>query len=149
MGCIKPHTSKQPETVMERRATRASAAEEVCLMTCELEMIHTVDELEAEFYSDDQVNALWAEKLALHQSLIIRGWVWEMPAGYHAFARGYIECGILEDDDYEENTMKPKIKIVTSYGLVTAIISEGSAIDVEIVEEDTGREMFFTSPNYS
>ena len=114
-------------------------------MTCELEMIHTVDELEAEFYSDDQVKALWAEKLALHQSLIIRGWVWEMPAGYHAFARGYIECGILEDGDYEENTMKPKIKIVTSYGLVTKIISEGSAMDVEIVEEDTGKEMYFTS----
>ena len=114
-------------------------------MTCELEMIHTVDELEAEFYSDDQVKALCAEKLALHQSLIIRGWVWKMPAKYHAFARGYIECGILEGGDYEENTMKPKIKIVTSYGLVTKIISEGSAIDVEIVEEDTGKEMLFTS----
>jgi hypothetical protein len=41
--------------------------------------------------------------------------------------------------------MKPKIKIVTNYGLVTAITSEGSAIDVEIVEEDTGKEMLFTS----
>ena len=41
--------------------------------------------------------------------------------------------------------MKPKIKIVTSYGLVTAIISEGSAIDVEIFEEDSGKEMYFTS----
>ena len=114
-------------------------------MTCELEMIHSVDELEAEFYSDDQVKALCAQKLVLHQSLIIRGWVWKMPAEYQAFARGYIECGILEDGDYEENTMKPKIKIVTSYGLVTKIISEGSAIDVEIVEEDTGMEMYFTS----
>ena len=62
---------------MERRATRSSVAEEVYLMTCELEMIHSVDKLEAEFYSDDQVKALCAEKLALHQSLIIRGWVWE------------------------------------------------------------------------
>ena len=41
--------------------------------------------------------------------------------------------------------MKPKIKIVTSYGLVTKIISEGSAIDVEIVEEDTDKEILFTS----
>jgi hypothetical protein len=41
--------------------------------------------------------------------------------------------------------MKPKIKIVTNYGLVTAITSEGSAINVEIVEEDTGKEMLFTS----
>ena len=112
-------------------------------MTCELEMIHSVDE--AEVYTEDQIDDFFAEQLALHQSLIIRGWVWKMPAEYHAFARGYIECGILEDGDYEENTMKPKIKIVTSYGLVTAIISEGSAIDVEIVEEDTGKEMLFTS----
>ena len=111
-------------------------------MTCELEMIHSVDE--AEVYTEDQIDDFFAEQLALHQSLIIRGWVWKMPAEYHAFARGYIECGILEDGDYEENTMKPKIKIVTSYGLVTAIISEGSAIDVEIIEEDTGKEMLFT-----
>ena len=68
-----------------------------------------------------------------------------MSAEYQNFARGYIECGFLEDGDYEENTMKPKIKIVTNYGLVTAITSEGSAIDVEIVEEDTGKEMLFTS----
>ena len=112
-------------------------------MTCELEMIHSVDE--AEVHTEDQIDDFFAEQLALHQSLIIRGWVWQMPAEYQAFARGYIECGILEDGDYEENTMKPKIKIVTNYGLVTAITSEGSAIDVEIVEEDTGKEMLFTS----
>ena len=112
-------------------------------MTCELEMIHSVDE--AEIYTMDQAEVICAQKLVLHQSLIIRGWVWKMPAEYQAFARGYIECGILEDGDYEENTMKPKIKIVTSYGLVTKIISEGSAIDVEIVEEDTGKEIYFTS----
>ena len=112
-------------------------------MTCELEMIHSWDE--AEIYTEDQIDAYSAEKLALHQSLIIRGWVWKMSAEYQSFARGYIECGILDDGDYEENTMKPKIKIVTSYGLVTAIISEGSAIDVEIVEEDSGKEMYFTS----
>ena len=41
--------------------------------------------------------------------------------------------------------MNRRRKIVTSYGLVTKIISEGSAIDVEIVEEDTGKEMYFTS----
>ena len=114
-------------------------------MTCELEMIHSVDELEAEFYSDDQIKALCAQKLVLHQSLIIRGWVWNMSAEYQSFARGYIDCGILEDGDYEENTMKPKIKIVTNYGLVTAVTSEGSPIDVEIVQEDTGKEMYFTS----
>ena len=112
-------------------------------MTCELEMIHTVDE--AEVYTKEQIDAFFAEQLALHQSLIIRGWVWKMSAEYQNFARGYIECGILEDGDYEENTMKPKIKIVTNYGLVTAITSEGSAIDVEIAEEDTGKEMLFTS----
>jgi len=112
-------------------------------VTCELEMIHTVDE--AEVYTKEQIDAFFAEQLALHQSLIIRGWVWKMSAEYQNFARGYIECGILEDGDYEENTMKPKIKIVTNYGLVTAITSEGSAIDVEIAEEDTGKEMLFTS----
>ena len=112
-------------------------------MTCELEMIHSADE--AEVHTEDQIDDFFAEQLALHQSLIIRGWVWKMAAGYQNFARGYIECGILEDGDYEENTMKPKIKIVTSYGLVTKITSEGSAIDVEIVEEDTGKEMLFTS----
>lgn len=106
-------------------------------------MIHTVDE--AEVYTKEQIDAFFAEQLALHQSLIIRGWVWKMSAEYQNFARGYIECGILEDGDYEENTMKPKIKIVTNYGLVTAITSEGSAIDVEIAEEDTGKEMLFTS----
>ena len=112
-------------------------------MTCELEMIHSVDE--AEVHTMDQVEVICAQKLVLHQSLIIRGWVWKMSAEYQNFARGYIKCGILEDGDYEENTMKPKIKLVTNYGLVTAITSEGSAIDVEIVEEDTGKEMLFTS----
>ena len=112
-------------------------------MTCELAMIHSVGE--AEVYTEDQIDDFFAEQLALHQSLIIRGWVWKMSAEYQNFARGYIECGILEGGDYEENTMKPRIKIVTSYGLVTKIISEGSAIDVEIVEEDTGKEMYFTS----
>ena len=112
-------------------------------MTCELEMIHSVDE--AEVYTEDQIDDFFAEQLALHHSLIIRGWVWKMSAEYQNFARGYIECGILEDGDYEENTMKPKIKIVTNYGLVTAITSEGSAIDVEIVEEASGKDLLFTS----
>jgi hypothetical protein len=106
-------------------------------------MIHTVNE--AEVYTEDQIDAFVAEQLALHQSLIIRGWVSKMSAKYQNFTRGYIECGILEGGDYEENNMKPKIKIVASYGLVTKITSEGSAIDVEIVDEDTGKEMLFTS----
>ena len=41
-------------------------------MTCELEMIHSVDE--AEVYTEDQIDDFFAEQLALHQSLIIRGW---------------------------------------------------------------------------
>ena len=82
---------------MERRATGASAAEEVCLMTCELAMIHSVGE--AEVYTEDQIDDFFAEQLALHQSLIIRGWVWKMSAEYQNFARGYIKCGILEDGD--------------------------------------------------
>ena len=135
MGCIKPHTSKQPETVLERRATRASAAEEVCLMTCELEMIHQMDHRPVDI----------PEQFYLYQNLLRRGWLWKMPAKYQAPARILMECDGVLDSDFKENGMKPKVRIVMNYGLVTQITSEGSKIAVEIIGEDTGLEEHFTS----
>ena len=41
--------------------------------------------------------------------------------------------------------MKPKIQIKTCYGFVTIIRSEGEAIEVEVIEEDTGKEVLYTS----
>ena len=41
--------------------------------------------------------------------------------------------------------MKPRIQITTCHGFVTKVKSEGTEIEVEFVEEDTGKEVLYTS----
>ena len=56
-----------------------------------------------------------------------------------------MQCVEVQDGDLKENGMKPKVRIVMNYGLVTKITSEGSEIAVEIIGEDTGLEEHFMS----
>ena len=53
----------------------------------------------------------------------------------------------MQDGDHKENGVKPKVRIIMNYGLVTKITSEGSEISVEIIEEDTDLEERFTKIN--
>lgn len=98
-------------------------------------MIHKMDEGEADFGS----------VLYLNHRLIKRGWAWKMSATYQLPARRWIDCEILEDVQPERSTMKPRIQITTCYGFVTKVKSEGTEIEVEVIEEDTGKEVLYTS----
>ena len=41
--------------------------------------------------------------------------------------------------------MKPKIQITICHGFVTKVKSDGAEIEVEVVEEDTGKEVIYTT----
>ena len=98
-------------------------------------MIHRMDKTELDLPS----------VILLHHFLIQRGWAWKMPGTYQKLARRYVEIDILDDTQPERSRMKPKIQITTCHGFVTKVKSEGTEIEVEIVEEDTGKEVRYTS----
>jgi len=104
-------------------------------MVSEIELIHHVEEDGGSFDGS----------MVLYDLLIRRGWAWRMPAEYQRGARNYIKCGILDDAQFEEKSMTPKIEITTKHGFVTAICSKGLEIEVEMIEEDTGKEVKFTT----
>ena len=104
-------------------------------MNAEIEMIHRMDESELDI----------AQVILLHRFLIKRGWAWKMPASYQELASRYIDFDFLNDIQPERSTMKPKIQITTCHGFVTKVKSEGTEIEVEIVEEDTGKEARYPS----
>ena len=104
-------------------------------MNAEIEMIHRMDESELDI----------AQVILLHRFLIKRGWAWKMPVSYQELARRYIDFDFLNDVQPERSRMKPKIQITTCHGFVTKVKSEGTEIEVEVVEEDTGKEARYTS----
>ena len=104
-------------------------------MYAEIEMIHRMDKTELDLPS----------VILLHHFLIQRGWAWKMPGTYQKLARRYVEIDILDDTQPERSRMKPRIQITTCHGFVTKVKSEGEEIEVEFVEEDTGKEVIYTS----
>ena len=104
-------------------------------MNAEISMIQKMDEGEADF----------ASVVYLNHRLIERGWAWQKPGNYQLSARRWIDCEILDDVQPERSKMKPKIQITTCHGFVTKVKSEGTEIEVEFVEEDTGKEVRYTS----
>ena len=104
-------------------------------MYAEIEMIHRMDECELDI----------AQVILLHHFLIQRGWAWKMPGTYQKLARRYVEIDLLDDTQPERSRMKPRIQITTCHGFVTKVKSEGEEIEVEFVEEDTGKEVLYTS----
>ena len=104
-------------------------------MNAEIEMIHRMDESELDI----------AQVILLHRFLIKRGWAWKMPVSYQELARRYVDFDFLDDVQPERSRMKPKIQITTCHGFVTKVKSEGAEIEVEVIEEDTGREVLYTS----
>ena len=104
-------------------------------MYAEIEMIHRMDESELDLPS----------VILLHHFLIQRGWAWKMPGTYQELARRYVEFDFLDDIQPERSRMKPKIQITTCHGFVTKVKSEGTEIEVEFVEEDTGKEVRYPS----
>ena len=107
-------------------------------MISEIELIHDLEQ------GGDGLEG-HIDLIVLYDLLIRRGWVWRMPAKYHEVARLMIESGTLDDIQCEEKAMTPKIEITTKYGIVTKICSKGSEIDVEMIEEDTGKKVLFTT----
>ena len=104
-------------------------------MNAEIEMIHRMDESELDI----------AQVILLHRFLIKRGWAWKMPVSYQELARRYVDFDFLDDVQPERSRMKPKIQITTCHGFVTKVKSEGAEIEVEVIEEDTGKEVLYTS----
>ena len=104
-------------------------------MASEIEFIHDLEEDGGSFDGS----------MVLYDLLIRRGWAWRMPAKHQCGARNYIKLGILDDAQFEEKSMTPKIEITTKHGFVTTICSKGSEIEVEVIEEDTGKEVKFTT----
>ena len=104
-------------------------------MNAEIEMIHRMDESELDL----------SQVILLHHFLIKRGWAWKMPVSYQELARRYVDFDFLDDIQPERSRMKPKIQITTCHGFVTKVKSEGTEIEVEVVEEDTGKEVRYTS----
>ena len=93
----------------------------------------------------DEGEADFASVVYLNHRLIERGWAWKMPGTYQKLARRYVEIDILDDTQPERSRMKPRIQITTCHGFVTKVKSEGEEIEVEFVEEDTGKEVLYTS----
>ena len=85
----------------------------------------------------------------------LKGWYWVsafLPlcgvgqhGTYQLSARRWIDCEILDDVQPERSKMKPKIQITTCYGFVIMVKSEGAEIEVEVIEEDTGKEVLYNS----
>ncbi len=64
---------------------------------------------------------------------------------YHEAAQNLILSGILDNIQSERIAMTPKIEITTKDGTVISIRSKGSEMDVEMIEEDTGKKVLFTT----
>ena len=74
------------------------------------------------------------DMIVLYQSLVQRGWIWQMPAHYQAQAVAFLNMGLVTEPK-EEKFVKPKIIIVlTKDGTIENILTEG-VIDVEVRDE--------------
>jgi len=107
-------------------------------MVSEIELIHDLEE-DGDGLEGNMV------LIALYAFLIRRGWLSRMPAKYHEVAQNLILSGILDDIQSERIAMTPKIEITTKDGTVISIRSKGSEMDVEMIEEDTGKKVLFTT----
>ena len=107
-------------------------------MISEIEIIHMLDNDEAEFPQAALLSAL----------LIQRGWVAKMPAKYQAMVASFTEAGIIRMEETKiTNKMKPKIRFILQEGEPTIAESIGGPIEVTIV--DKRRDGSVTTAMYS
>jgi len=107
-------------------------------MISEIEIIHMLDNDEAEFPQAALLSAL----------LIQRGWVAKMPAKYQAMVASFTEAGIIRMEETKiTKEMKPRIRFILQEGEPTIAESIGGPIEVTII--DKARDGSVTTAVYS
>tara|TARA_R110000782_G_scaffold266974_1_gene361890 strand:- start:306 stop:743 length:438 start_codon:yes stop_codon:yes gene_type:complete len=87
----------------------------------------------------------------LMQSLIVRGWIWQMPAKYQHMAVQMLNAGVIADvkpeKEPEEMDKKKKVcvEIAVRDGHVATIKTSGEVIDVKIVDHDNTTTVCYSS----
>lgn len=88
----------------------------------------------------------------LIQSLIIRGWVWRMPAKYQQLARQLLGAGVISDvkpTDEEIKKMgkneKVSMEIEIVDGRVNCIKASGGSVDVKVIDQDKKTTVSYSS----
>ena len=105
-------------------------------MIAEIELIHLLDDDEAEF----------PEAAMLAASLVRRGWAHRMPAKYQALAHDFIEQGIIRDEITEVTPdMKPRIRFIIEDGKRAIAESIGCPIEVTVVDKRNQREVTYST----
>ena len=87
----------------------------------------------------------------LMQSLIVRGWIWKMPAKYQHMAVQMLNAGVIADvkpeKEPEEMDKKKKVcvEIAVRDGHVATIKTSGAVIDVKVIDHDDNTTICYSS----
>ena len=87
----------------------------------------------------------------LMQSLIVRGWIWKMPAKYQHMAVQMLNAGVIADvkpeKEPEEMDKKKKVcvEIAVRDGHVATIKTSGAVIDVKVIDHDRNTAICYSS----
>ena len=87
----------------------------------------------------------------LMQSLLVRGWIWRMPAKYQHIAVQMLQSGVIRDvkktETKKENDMveRVRIQIMVKNGEAIAIKTSGDVVDIEVVDTDNGTTVHYSS----
>ena len=88
----------------------------------------------------------------LMQSLIVRGWIWRMPAKYQHMAGQMLKAGVISNVDpekeHEEMDDKKKnvcVEIAVKDGHVATIKTSGAVIDVRVIDHDDNTTIAYSS----
>ena len=105
-------------------------------MIAEIELIHLLDDDEAEF----------PEAAMLAASLVRRGWAHRMPAKYQALAHDFISQGSVSDETTEvTDDMKPRIKFIVEDGQPTVALNIGCPIEVTVIDLTNQTTVIYTT----
>jgi hypothetical protein len=87
----------------------------------------------------------------LMQSLIVRGWIWRMPAKYQHMAGQMLKAGVITDvkqeKEHEEMDKKKNVcvEIAVKDGHVATIKTSGAVIDVRVIDHDDNTTIAYSS----
>jgi len=87
----------------------------------------------------------------LMQSLIVRGWIWKMPAKYQHMAVQMLNAGVIADvkpeEEPEEMDKEKKVcvEIAVRDGHVATIKTSGAVIDVKVIDHDHNTAICYSS----
>jgi len=87
----------------------------------------------------------------LMQSLLVRGWIWRMPAKYQHIAVQMLQSGVIGDvkktEPKKENEVakRVRIQIVVKNGEAVAIKTSGDVVDIEVIDTDNRTTVHYSS----